>query len=69
MTVKTFDGDEICFTLTARNAGGGQRMPDKQNCSLIVVEVDNEEQLVRRQWADTGSEITERMRNSELHAR
>ena len=42
MTAMTFDGDEICFTLTARNASGGQRMPDKQNFSCILVEVEND---------------------------
>lgn len=31
-----WDGAEVCSTLTANNAGGGQRMPDKENFNAVV---------------------------------
>ena len=35
--MKTYwDGTEICGTLTSRNSGGGQRMPDKDNFTGII---------------------------------
>ena len=35
--MKTYwDGTEICGTLTSRNSGGGQRMPDKDNFTSVV---------------------------------
>lgn len=34
--MKYWNGNEIAGTLTARNAGGGQRMPDKDNFQTII---------------------------------
>ena len=34
--MKYWDGTETTGTLTARNAGGGQRMPDKDNFTAVV---------------------------------
>ena len=34
--VVTWDGKEINSTLTANNAGGGQRMPDKENFNAVI---------------------------------
>lgn len=31
-----WNGEQVSDTLTARNAGGGQRMPDKQNFNCVV---------------------------------
>ena len=31
-----WNGEQVTDTLTARNAGGGQRMPDKQNFNCVV---------------------------------
>ena len=31
-----WDGSQICPTLTARNSGGGQRMPDKENFNAVI---------------------------------
>ena len=31
-----WNGEQVCGTLTANNAGGGQRMPDKDNFNCIV---------------------------------
>lgn len=31
-----WDGTQICGTLTANNAGGGQRMPDKDNFNCVI---------------------------------
>lgn len=33
---KTWDGSDVCSTLTANNAGGEQRMPDKQNFNAVI---------------------------------
>lgn len=33
---QSWDGSETCGTLTANNAGGEQRMPDKQNFNAVV---------------------------------
>ena len=44
-----YNGENVTDTLTARNAGGGQRMPDKQNFNFVVGAVDpGEEYIVRR---------------------
>lgn len=32
-----WDGSQVTPTLTARNAGGGQRMPDKENFNAVIV--------------------------------
>lgn len=32
----SWDGTQIAPTLTARNAGGGQRMPDKENFNAVI---------------------------------
>lgn len=34
--MKYWDGTDIAGTLTARNAGGGQRMPDKENFTAVI---------------------------------
>ena len=34
---KAWDGQEVCSTLTANNAGGSQRMPDKDNFNAVLV--------------------------------
>ena len=31
-----WDGTQTCSTLTAKNAGGGQRMPDKENFNCVI---------------------------------
>ena len=31
-----WNGEQVCGTLTANNAGGGQRMPDKDNFNCII---------------------------------
>lgn len=36
MYVTMWDGSEVAPTLTARNAGGGQRMPDKDNFNHVL---------------------------------
>lgn len=35
---KFWNGEEVCSTLTANNAGGAQRMPDKDNFNCVLVE-------------------------------
>ena len=35
-----WDGTQVCGTLTANNAGGNQRMPDKENFNCVVQKVD-----------------------------
>ena len=35
-----WDGSQVAGTLTANNAGGGQRMPDKENFNCVVQKVD-----------------------------
>lgn len=32
-----WDGSQTAPTLTSRNAGGGQRMPDKENFNCVIV--------------------------------
>jgi site-specific DNA-cytosine methylase len=34
--VAYWDGSQVCGTLTANNAGGSQRMPDKENFNCVV---------------------------------
>lgn len=36
-----WDGSQIVPTLTANNAGGGQRMPDKDNFNCLLIGVDD----------------------------
>ena len=36
--VAYWDGTQICGTLTANNAGGNQRMPDKENFNCVIEE-------------------------------
>ncbi len=36
MTCTYWNGAEVCNTLTSRNAGGGQRMPDKDNFQEVI---------------------------------
>ena len=38
--VAYWDGSQTCGTLTANNAGGNQRMPDKDNFNCVVQAVD-----------------------------
>ena len=35
-TVAYWDGGQVCGTLTANNAGGNQRMPDKDNFNCVI---------------------------------
>ena len=35
-----WDGSQVSQTLTARNAGGAQRMPDKQHFQCVIDVVD-----------------------------
>jgi len=43
-----WDGSQICSTLTANNAGGQQRMPDKDNFNGIIDKGGDEMKVVRR---------------------
>ena len=45
-----WDGTQTASTLTSRNAGGGQRMPDKENFNAVIGgdEMDGGEIVVRR---------------------
>ena len=47
MVWKHWDGREVTGTLSARNAGGGQRMPDKDHFNAVVGE-NNMKTVVRR---------------------
>ena len=40
LVTKYWDGGEVAGTLTANNAGGNQRMPDKNNFNAVVSTVD-----------------------------
>ena len=40
LVTKYWDGGEVAGTLTANNAGGNQRMPDKDNFNAVVSTVD-----------------------------
>lgn len=42
-----WDGTQLSPTLTSHNAGGGQRMPDKENFNAVIEE-DNVKTVVRR---------------------
>ena len=44
--VAYWDGGQICGTLTANNAGGNQRMPDKENFNCVVIK--EPQYIVRR---------------------
>lgn len=71
-----WNGGQVIDTLTARNAGGGQRMPDKQNFNSVI---DTERLTVRRLtplecerlqgfpdvWTDIGAWVGE---NGKSHA-
>lgn len=39
LTKCAWDGSQICSTLTANNAGGNQRMPDKDNFNAVIEKV------------------------------
>jgi len=43
-----WDGTDIVGTLSTRNAGGGQRMPDKENFNAVMEEDGMAETRVRR---------------------
>lgn len=43
-----WDGKQTAPTLTANNAGGCQRMPDKKNFNAVIEEGDNMKTVVRR---------------------
>ena len=45
--LKNWDGTQIAPTLTQNNAGGGQRMPDKENFNCVIGE-QQMETVVRR---------------------
>lgn len=42
MKIVAWNGESIMPTLTARNSGGQQRMPDKSNCGLVI-EIDEDD--------------------------
>lgn len=44
----SWDGSQTCSTLTARNAGGAQRMPDKQNFNAVIEIGKDPDFIVRR---------------------
>lgn len=41
MRLMMWNGEEVAPTLTANNAGGGQRMPDKDNFNCVIVVYDS----------------------------
>lgn len=43
-----WDGTDIAGTLTARNAGGWQRMPDKENFNAVIEERPERKYVLRR---------------------
>lgn len=43
-----WDGSDVTGTLTARNAGGGQRMPDKENFNAVIQEEPEKKYVLRR---------------------
>ena len=43
-----WDGSQTSPTLTANNAGGSQRMPDKQNFNAVIEEGEQMKTVVRR---------------------
>lgn len=72
---KMWDGKDVAPTLTKNNAGGGQRMPDKDNFNCVVEGGVRRIQCVddRRQSLDARSELrnvngTERSRGSDVYA-
>lgn len=42
-----WDGSQTAPTLTARNSGGGQRMPDKDNFNCVLDEKGGDEMGVK----------------------
>ena len=42
LTKCAWDGSQVCSTLTANNAGGNQRMPDKDNFNAVIEKVRND---------------------------
>lgn len=46
--MKYWDGTQIAGTLSARNAGGGQRMPDKENFNSVIETEPKTKSRVRR---------------------
>ena len=48
--VAYWDGSQTCSTLTANNAGGNQRMPDKDNFNCVIEETETSDNhyIVRR---------------------
>ena len=48
-----WDGGDISGTLTARNAGGGQRMPDKQNFMAVIQEARPPRKYIVRRLTPT----------------
>ena len=43
-----WDGGQVTGTLTANNAGGNQRMPDKENFNCVIQNTDRVRYIVRR---------------------
>ena len=43
-----YDGTQVSPTLTERNAGGAQRMPDKQNFNAVIDESPGRKYVIRR---------------------
>ena len=59
--IKNWDGTQIAPTLTQNNAGGGQRMPDKENFNCVIGEVSNagtQNEILRLLWQTYGKEET-----------
>lgn len=44
-TSQAWDGSQISSTLTANNAGGGQRMPDKENFNAVITPDERREYM------------------------
>ena len=45
-----WDGGQVTGTLTKKNAGGDQRMPDKDNFNCVITAVDSGNNLVRTRY-------------------
>lgn len=61
VTQSNWDGTQTSPTLTSRNAGGGQRMPDKENFNCVIGDVSNagtQNEILRLLWQTYGKEKT-----------
>lgn len=55
---KYWNGTDVCDTLTGRNAGGAQRMPDKQNFNCVIEETSTE---VKEKGGDVMASVVRRL--------